>query len=157
MPGIDVGDRTYLRSPLRRRRPFDRFDDRSRPAKDGVAYACLKRDDARVRLVIYRPGLVVDICEIQPFIVVLAGLFLLRGACLMVSLDSVPIRHPFIASFAATSIPSLEDCFASSKIMMLVAPEVAIVTAHFARTGSDIHAIGGDRDAMCAIGVSKQT
>ena len=51
-------------------------------------------------------GLIIDFCEIQPFIVTLAGLFLLRGSCFMINLDSVPIRHPFVASFAAMSIPT---------------------------------------------------
>ncbi len=37
-------------------------------------------------------GLIIDFCEIQPFIVTLAGLFLLRGGCFMVNLDSVPIQ-----------------------------------------------------------------
>ncbi len=50
-------------------------------------------------------GLIIDFCEIQPFIVTLAGLFLLRGSCFMVNLDSVPIRHPFVAWFAGLSIP----------------------------------------------------
>src|SRR5271168_3387884 len=38
-------------------------------------------------------GWIIEACEIQPFIITLAGLFLLRGACFMVSLDSVPIQH----------------------------------------------------------------
>ena len=42
-------------------------------------------------------GLIIDFCDIQPFIVTLAGLFLLRGGCFMINLDSVPIRHPFVA------------------------------------------------------------
>ena len=50
-------------------------------------------------------GFIIDFCEIQPFIVTLAGLFLLRGSCFMVNLDSVPIRHPFVAWFAGLSIP----------------------------------------------------
>ena len=32
-------------------------------------------------------GLIVDFCEIQPFIVTLAGLFLLRGGCFMINLE----------------------------------------------------------------------
>jgi len=50
-------------------------------------------------------GYIIDFCEIQPFIVTLAGLFLLRGACFMVTLDSVPIRHDFVDLYASTRIP----------------------------------------------------
>ena len=49
-------------------------------------------------------GLIIDFCDIQPFIVTLAGLFLLRGGCFMVNLDSVPIRHDFVHDFAGVSI-----------------------------------------------------
>ncbi len=41
-------------------------------------------------------GFIIDFCEIQPFIITLAGLFMLRGACFMVTLDAIPIRHPFV-------------------------------------------------------------
>ena len=45
-------------------------------------------------------GLIIDTCDIQPFIITLTGLFLLRGLCFVVSLDSVPIHHPFVDAFA---------------------------------------------------------
>ena len=50
-------------------------------------------------------GLIIDFCDIQPFIVTLAGLFLLRGGCFMINLDAVPIRHDFVHDFASVSIP----------------------------------------------------
>jgi ribose/xylose/arabinose/galactoside ABC-type transport system permease subunit len=99
-------------------------------------------------------GLIIDFCEIQPFIVTLAGLFLLRGACFMINLDSVPIRHPFVASFAAASIPLPGGGFlASSALVMLAALAVAIVIAHFTRFGANVYAIGGDRISAALMGV----
>jgi ribose/xylose/arabinose/galactoside ABC-type transport system permease subunit len=99
-------------------------------------------------------GLIIDFCEIQPFIVTLAGLFLLRGACFMINLDSVPIRHPFVASFAAASIPLPGGGFlASSALVMLAALAVAIVIAHFTRFGANVYAIGGDRMSAALMGV----
>jgi galactofuranose transport system permease protein len=99
-------------------------------------------------------GLIIDFCEIQPFIVTLAGLFLLRGACFMINLDSVPIRHPFVASFAAASIPLPGGGFlASLALVMLAALAVAIVIAHFTRFGANVYAIGGDRISAALMGV----
>ncbi|MBV1703458.1 MAG: sugar ABC transporter permease YjfF [Hyphomicrobiales bacterium] len=99
-------------------------------------------------------GLVVDFCEIQPFIVTLAGLFLLRGACFMINLDSTPIRHPFVEAFAAASVPLPGGGFlASSAIVMFVALAAAIVVAHFTAFGADIYAIGGDRTSAALMGV----
>jgi galactofuranose transport system permease protein len=50
-------------------------------------------------------GNVIDFWAIEPFIITLAGLFLLRGLCFMGSLDSVPIHHPFVDAFADWHIP----------------------------------------------------
>ena len=99
-------------------------------------------------------GLIIDFCEIQPFIVTLAGLFLLRGSCFMINLDSVPIRHPFVASFAAMSIdlPG-EGVLRSSAIVMLVSLVFAIALAHFTRFGANVYAIGGDCTSAALMGV----
>ena len=91
-------------------------------------------------------GFIIDFCEIQPFIVTLAGLFMLRGSCFMVNLDSVPLTHPFVVTFAEFNIPLTGDGFlASSAIVMLVVLAAAIVIAHFTRFGTNVYAIGGDR------------
>ena len=99
-------------------------------------------------------GLIVDFCEIQPFIVTLAGLFLLRGSCFMINLDSVPIRHPFVAWFAGLSIslPGGGE-LRSSAIVMLIALAAGIVIAHFTRFGANVYAIGGDRTSAKLMGV----
>ncbi len=91
-------------------------------------------------------GFIIDFCAIQPFIATLASLFLLRGACFMINLNSVPLQHPFVASFAAASLPLPGDGFlASSALAMLAALAAAIVIAHFTRFGANVYAIGGDR------------
>jgi ribose/xylose/arabinose/galactoside ABC-type transport system permease subunit len=99
-------------------------------------------------------GFIIDFCEIQPFIITLAGLFMLRGACFMINLDSVPIRHPFVSAFAEANIPLPGGGFlASSAIVMLVALAAAIVIAHFTRFGTNVYAIGGDRTSAALMGV----
>ncbi len=99
-------------------------------------------------------GFIIDFCEIQPFIVTLAGLFMLRGACFMVTLDSIPIRHPFVDAFAGANIPLPGGGFlASSAIVMLTVLAIAIVIAHFTRFGTNVYAIGGDRASAILMGV----
>lgn len=99
-------------------------------------------------------GFIIDFCEIQPFIITLAGLFMLRGACFMVTLDSIPIRHPFVSQFAGWNIPLPDGGFlASSAIVMLVVLAAAIVIAHFTRFGTNVYAIGGDRTSAILMGV----
>ena len=99
-------------------------------------------------------GYIIDFCEIQPFIVTLAGLFLLRGACFMVTLDSVPIRHEFVQSFAMARIPLPGRGFlTSSAIVMLLALGAAMFIAHFTRFGTNVYALGGDRESARLMGV----
>lgn len=99
-------------------------------------------------------GYIIDVCEIQPFIVTLAGLFLLRGACFMVTLDSVPIRHDFVEAFATTRIPLPGRGFlTSSAMVMLLALGMAIFIAHFTRFGTNVYALGGDRESARLMGV----
>jgi len=99
-------------------------------------------------------GFVIDFCDIQPFIVTLAGLFLLRGASFMVTLDSIPIRHEFVEAFATTRIPLPGRGFlTSSAIVMLASLAVAVFIAHFTRFGVNVYALGGDRESARLMGV----
>ncbi len=99
-------------------------------------------------------GLIIDFCEIQPFIITLAGLFALRGACFMVNLDSVPIRHPFVEAFADFKIMLPGGGFlASDAIVMLVVLAAAVILGHFTRFGINVYAIGGDRPSAVLMGV----
>jgi simple sugar transport system permease protein len=99
-------------------------------------------------------GLVIDFCKVQPFIITLAGLFLLRGACFMVNLNAVPLRHPFVEAFAGANIPFPTGGFlASSAVVMLVALVAAIVIAHYTRFGTNVYALGGDYTSAVLMGV----
>jgi galactofuranose transport system permease protein len=99
-------------------------------------------------------GYIIDFCDIQPFIVTLAGLFLLRGACFMVTLDSVPIRNDFVDLYASASVPLPgRGVLRSSAIVMLASLALAIFIAHFTRFGTNVYAIGGDRESARLMGV----
>jgi galactofuranose transport system permease protein len=99
-------------------------------------------------------GLIIDFCDIQPFIITLTGLFLLRGLCFVVSLDSLPIHHPFVDAFAGWSIPLPGGgALTSSALLMLVVLGAAIIIAHFTRFGTNVYAIGGDRVSAALMGV----
>ena len=99
-------------------------------------------------------GFIIDFCDIQPFIVTLAGLFLLRGGCFMINLDSVPLRHDFVSAFAGFSLllPG-EGFLASSAMVMLAVWVAAIVIAHWTQFGANVYAIGGDRVSAALMGV----
>ncbi len=99
-------------------------------------------------------GFLIDFFDIQPFILTLAGMFLLRGLCFVTSLDSVPIKHPFVDAFADWHIDLPGDGRLSSSAMLMLAVLAAgIVIAHFTRFGTNVYAIGGDRPSAALMGV----
>lgn len=100
-------------------------------------------------------GWVIDTLDIQPFIVTLAGLFLLRGLCFIVSVDSIPINHDWadLYSDIRLRLPG-KGLLRSSAMVMLLALAVAIFLAHFTRFGAAVYAIGGDRESARLMGVN---
>ena len=100
-------------------------------------------------------GYIIDFCDIQPFIVTLAGLFLLRGACFMVTLDSVPIRHEFTDYYSSIKIqlPG-KGVLRSSAIVMLISLAFAFFIAHFTRFGANVYALGGDKESARLMGIN---
>jgi simple sugar transport system permease protein len=99
-------------------------------------------------------GLIIEACDIQPFIITLAGMFLLRGLCFVVSLDSVPMSHPFVDSFAGWHIPLPGGGrLTSSALLMLAVLAGGILIAHFTRFGTNVYALGGDRVSAALMGV----
>ncbi len=100
-------------------------------------------------------GWVIDALDIQPFIITLAGLFLLRGMCFMVTINSVPINHEWADLYSDIKIrlPG-KGLLRSSAIVMLISLVVAIFIAHFTRFGANVYAIGGDKESARLMGVN---
>ena len=66
-------------------------------------------------------GAVIQYLEIQPFIVTLAGMFLARGLCYVISVESIPIRDPLFTTIAQTAIPLPGDTFVSPSVVVALA------------------------------------
>lgn len=99
-------------------------------------------------------GWLIDSLDIQPFIITLAGLFLLRGACFMVTVHSVPITHDWADLYSSVRIglPG-KGVLRSAALVMLASLAVAIFIAHFTRFGARVYAIGGDKESARLMGV----
>lgn len=99
-------------------------------------------------------GWLIDVLDMQPFIITLAGLFLLRGVCFMVTVNSVPINHEWadIYSSIKISLPG-KGVLRSAALVMLLSLAVAIFIAHFTRFGERVYAIGGDKESARLMGV----
>ena len=100
-------------------------------------------------------GWVIDALDIQPFIITLAGLFLLRGLCFMVTINSVPITHEWadLYSDIRLRLPG-RGLLRSSAMVMLLSLAIGIFIAHFTRFGTAVYALGGDRESARLMGVN---
>ncbi|MHA7208553.1 galactofuranose ABC transporter, permease protein YjfF [Arthrobacter sp. MDT1-65] len=100
-------------------------------------------------------GLVIQVFEIQPFIVTLAGLFLARGLCYVISVDSITVTDPFFTSMAQARIPLVGKLFVSPGVVIaLLVVAAAFYVLHQTRFGRTVYAIGGGESSALLMGLA---
>ncbi len=99
-------------------------------------------------------GAVIHYLEIPPFIVTLAGMFLVRGSAFVLSEASIPITHPFYSDISAIfyRFPDKGKITVIAGIFLVVMI-FGIGLAHFTRFGRNIYAMGGDSTSALLLGV----
>ncbi len=99
-------------------------------------------------------GVMIHFFDVQPFIATLAGMFLARGLCFVVSIDSISITDHFYVSLAQTpiSLPSGLS-ITPSVVIALVAVAVAAYVLHQTRFGRTVYAVGGSRQSALLMGL----
>lgn len=99
-------------------------------------------------------GAIIHYFKIQPFIVTLAGMFLARGLCYVISTDTITIDNAFYTAVAQTKISLPGGSFISiSAIVALIVTAVAIFIAHFTRFGRNVYALGGNEQSALLMGL----
>ena len=99
-------------------------------------------------------GLVIQYFQVQPFIATLAGMFLARGLCYLISIDSIAIENAFYSDVAAFRIPFLFDTSITLSVVLAFAMlAVAIYLAHYTRFGRTVYAIGGSEQSALLMGL----
>ena len=101
-------------------------------------------------------GLLITYLKVQPFIATLAGMWLARGLCFVISDSEVRIHDPAYTLLSGTKIliPGLSDPATRSGdyinvlvVVALATLAVGLVIAHYTRFGRTIYAIGGNNGA----------
>ncbi|MFF4341246.1 galactofuranose ABC transporter, permease protein YjfF [Kitasatospora sp. NPDC001540] len=101
-------------------------------------------------------GWIIHVFEIQPFIVTLAGMFLARGLCYTISVESISITDPTYTSLAQTRIP-LGDLFVSpSALIALLVVAAGFVVLHYTKLGRNVYALGGSEQSALLMGLPVQ-
>jgi ribose/xylose/arabinose/galactoside ABC-type transport system permease subunit len=100
-------------------------------------------------------GLVIEYFDVQPFIVTLAGMFLARGLCYVISVDTLPIKDPLLRQLGLNYVYLYEDKFIRwTVVIALVVVVVAAYVLHQTRFGRTVYAIGGNRQSAQLMGLN---
>lgn len=99
-------------------------------------------------------GVLVQVFQIQPFIVTLGGMFLARGLCYLISIDSISITDPIYTALSQHKIFVGGGNYVSpSVVIALVVFAAAVWLAHFSRFGRTVYALGGNERSALLMGL----
>jgi simple sugar transport system permease protein len=99
-------------------------------------------------------GYLVQRFRLQPFIVTLAGMFLARGLCYLISTESISITHPVYSAIAQARVPLGGDAsLSASAIVALVVVLAGMWLAHATQFGRTVYAIGGNESSAQLMGL----
>jgi len=99
-------------------------------------------------------GLLIERFRLQPFIVTLAGMFLARGLCYLISIDSISITNDVYSELSQLRIPVWADASISvGAVIAIVVLVLAIFIAHCTPFGRTVYAIGGNEQSALLMGL----
>ncbi|GAA0133227.1 sugar ABC transporter permease YjfF [Paenibacillus sp. YSY-4.3] len=99
-------------------------------------------------------GAMIHHFNIQPFIATLAGMFLARGLCYVISINTITIDDAFYTTMAQTKIRLPGNTFISiSVIIALLVVVLGIYMAHYTKFGRNTYAIGGNEQSALLMGL----
>ena len=99
-------------------------------------------------------GIMVHRFGVQPFIATLAGMFLARGLCFVISVESISIKdHTFRDIATATIELPGEVTITYSVVIALIVVVVAAYVLHLTRFGRTVYAIGGSESSATLMGL----
>jgi simple sugar transport system permease protein len=100
-------------------------------------------------------GAAVHHLELQPFIVTLAGMFLARGLCFVISEPSIPIQNDTFTSFALSAVELPGGTYVTYAVVIaLVVLVCAMWVLHRTRFGRTVYAIGGNENSAALMGLA---
>ena len=99
-------------------------------------------------------GVLIERFRLQPFIVTLAGMFLARGACYLISIDSISMGNEWYGAVSQARIPVWANASLSvGAVIALVVVAVGSVVAHWTQFGRTVYAIGGNEQSAVLMGL----
>lgn len=98
-------------------------------------------------------GAVIHYFDLPPFLVTLATLFLARGACFLVSMESKPLSGPFFDAFAYWGLHLGGVTLRAPGFILLAVVLAGVLVAQFTKFGRNVYALGGNEYASKLMGL----
>ncbi|CAN7579573.1 galactofuranose ABC transporter, permease protein YjfF [Rhizobacter sp. LjRoot28] len=99
-------------------------------------------------------GFLIERFRLQPFLVTLAGMFLARGLCYLISIDSISITHPTYAEWSQWRLPVWGEASLSAGALIAIAVVLlAVFIAHATPFGRAVYAVGGNEHSAVLMGL----
>jgi ribose/xylose/arabinose/galactoside ABC-type transport system permease subunit len=99
-------------------------------------------------------GFLIERFRLQPFIVTLAGMFLARGLCYLISIDSISMSNEFYSQASQARIPVWGEASLSVGALIALAMVAAgVFVAHWTQFGRTVYAIGGNEQSALLMGL----
>lgn len=99
-------------------------------------------------------GFLIERFRLQPFIVTLAGMFLARGLCYLISVDSISISNEPYSELAQWRLPLWEGASLSlGAVIAICLLLVAVFIAHCTPFGRAVYAVGGNEQSALLMGL----
>jgi simple sugar transport system permease protein len=98
-------------------------------------------------------GAIIHFFDIQPFIATLAGMFLARGTCYVISTDSIPITNEWWNNVASDKIRFGGFHIGWSVVVAAVVVAAAAYVLAYTRLGRNVYAIGGNQQSALLMGL----
>lgn len=99
-------------------------------------------------------GYLIQAFSLPPFIITLAGLYLARGLCYVVSIDTIAITNEFWQGAAYAAIYIIGNNFVSPSAVIAVAVVLAgLFVSRFTRFGRVVYAMGGNEQSALLMGL----
>lgn len=102
----------------------------------------------------FAQGFLVVYFKLHPWIVTLAGMFLARGICYLIDVETIPITNDTMSAISSWKLYLMPKTFISLNVIIaLVVVVVFFFVARFSGFGRNIYAIGGNEQSALLMGL----
>ena len=98
-------------------------------------------------------GYLIQTFDLPPFIITLAGLYLARGLCYVVSIETIAIQNPTYKAIAHFQIPIGVDFISTGGAIAIILVIVGWYISRYTKFGRTVFAIGGNEQSALLMGL----